>query len=56
LFQGLVVVAAGTRLARSPIALGPRAVAAGRIGVAIVALALLPSFVSALADILTSAD
>jgi hypothetical protein len=56
LFQGLVVVAAGSRLARSPIALGPRAVRAGRVALAVVGLVLLPGCVSALADIMSSAD
>jgi hypothetical protein len=56
LFQGLVVVAAGSRLPRSPIVLGPRAVRAGRIALAVLALVLLPGCVSALVEIMGSAD
>jgi hypothetical protein len=49
LFQGMLV----TALAPTPPAVGPRALTLGRIALAVVALAALPGFVDATADILS---
>jgi hypothetical protein len=53
LFHGLVVAAVGARYARPP-ALGPRAVLAGRVAVALIAALALPGFVGSVADILAT--
>jgi hypothetical protein len=51
LFHGMVLAAVGSRLATPP-AIGPRAVLAGRVAVALIVLAALPGFVSSVVEIL----
>ena len=60
LFQGMLVVAVAAALSGalpSPVRLAtaPRALVAGRVAAAVVVLAALPGFVSAVADILAPA-
>ena len=50
LFHGLVVAAVGARYARPP-AVGPRALLAARVAIAVLALVALPGFVTDLAEI-----
>ena len=54
LFQGMLVVALASRWGSPPGGAASRSVTVGRIGLAVVALAALPSFIAAVVDILSS--
>ena len=54
LFQGMLVVALASRWGSPPGGAPSRSVTVGRIGLAVVALAALPSFIAAVVDILSS--
>ena len=54
LFQGMLVVALASRWGSPPGGAPSRSVMVGRIGLAVVALAALPSFIATVVDILSS--